>query len=70
MSEEQIRKTRCVLWYLLHLDLFKYSTLDLFNTQANGDAVPVPPPSPFALTAEVAYTSVEVKIQCLKYSFY
>ena len=29
-----------------------------------------PPPSPFALTAELAYTSIEVKIQCLKYSFY
>ena len=63
MSEEQIRKTRCVLWYILHLDLFYFSTLDLLNTQANGDAVPVPLPSPYVLTAELAYNSFEVKIQ-------
>ena len=29
-----------------------------------------PPPFPFVLTAELAYTSIEIKIQCLKYLFY
>ena len=36
-----VKLTRCMLWNLLHLDLFYSSTLDLFNTQANADAVPV-----------------------------
>ena len=48
-SEDQIRNTRCMLLYLLHLDLFYSSTLDLFNTQANADAVPVPTPIPVCI---------------------
>ena len=44
MSEDQndtYFRTRCMLWYLLLFDLFNSSTLDLFDTQANVDAVPV-----------------------------
>ena len=47
MSEDQIVKlTRCMLWYLLHLDLFYSSTFNLFNTQANADAVDGAHPHP------------------------
>ena len=42
----------------------------LIRKQMRIDAVPVKPPSPFAITVELAYTSIEVKLQYWKYSFY
>ena len=68
--EIKIQCLKYSFYWLLHLDLFYSSKLVLFNTQANADAVQGSTPSPFALTAELAYTSIEIKIQCLKYSFY
>ena len=41
--------TRCMLWNLLQLDLFYSSTLDLFNTQANTDAVQMSTPIPVCI---------------------
>ena len=69
-----IRKTRCMLWYLLHLDLFyssafRFILFYLIRKQMRLQCR-CPPPSAFASTAELANTSIEVKIQCLKYSFY
>ena len=61
MSDDQIRKINTK--HALESSAFRFILffkLDLFNTQANADAVQVPTPSPFALTAELAYTSIEI----------